>query len=85
MALQLLTTASRIDWGDWLRGIVGAAISGGAGAVGSFFGTTTIAPKTFNVQHPVKLFEAMIVSFAISGFISLAKYLQMHPLPDAKP
>ena len=81
----MLTTASRIDWGDWFRGIIGALISGGAGAVGAMFGTTTIDPKTFNIQHPIKLLEAMGISFMISGIISLMKYLQTHPVPDVIP
>ena len=77
-------TAQRLDWGAWVMGIWGAAVSGGAGAVSAGFGTMVMDPKDFNLgaggSH--HLFELMGICFGFSAFISLMKYLQTHPAPD---
>jgi hypothetical protein len=84
--VNALTVASRLAWGEWIRGIFGALISGGAGAVGGGTGTSLVDPDHFNTQHPMLLLKVMGVTFLISGVTSLLKFLQTHPLPDeAKP
>jgi len=85
MAMQILTTASRLDWAGWVRGIIGAFVSGGAGAIGAGTGTIVVDPEKFNVSTPQglhSLLTAMGIAFLVSGIISLAKFLQTHPVPD---
>lgn len=80
-----LKTASSLDWSGWVLGIWGAAVSGGAGAVSAGFGTMVMDPKDFNLGNGGghHLMELMGICFGFSAFISLMKFLQMHPAPDA--
>lgn len=82
--MQLLTVASRLDWAGWLRGLVGAFVSGGAAAIGGGTGVSLVDPDHFNVSHPGHLIEVMGIAFLTSAVISLGKYLQTHPIPDVK-
>jgi hypothetical protein len=80
----MLATSKRLDWDGWLLGGMGAIISGGAGAVGSGFGSMIVDPEHFNIlqggfRH---LLVLMGVVFAFSAIISLMKYLQNKPVPD---
>ena len=78
--MSLLSTAGNLDFDTWIRGLLSAGISGGASAVSSGFGSVVLDPKDFNPQTG-KLYELMVVTFAFSAFISIAKFLQMNPLP----
>lgn len=82
--INMLSTASSLDLKGWMLGSVGALISGGAGAIGGGFGAMVEDPEHFNVgggglHH---LLVMMGITFLISGIISLAKFLQVHPVPD---
>ena len=67
------TTGS--DWKIWLKGLIGAGISGGSTAVS----TTIVAPDTFNFSGGLhKLLMVVLVSF----IVSIAKYLSGKPFPD---
>jgi hypothetical protein len=81
--LTMVATGKRLDWDSWLLGIWGAVISGGAGAVASGFGTMVVDPDHFNVlQGGFKhMLVVMGVVFAFSALISLAKFLQLTPVP----
>jgi hypothetical protein len=81
--MQALTVASRLDWSGWFAGVAGAFISGGAGAIGAGVGATLTDPGHDLVG--VKLYELMGIAFVTSGIISMAKFLQTHPVPDPKP
>lgn len=84
--ITAMDTASKLDWSGWLKGIFGALISGGAGAVGGGFGAMVADPsQDFNIGKDGGVHHLLIlmgVAFSISGIISLAKYLQIHPVPD---
>lgn len=82
--MQALKTAKGLDWRGWIRGVIGATVSGGASAVGAGFGTIIIDPKDFNVFDggASHLFLVMAVCFAFSSLISLMKFLSTHPIPD---
>lgn len=75
--MQMLSTATKLDWGGWLRGVIGALVSGGAGAVSAGF-----AVNMLDKAHDINLFKAMALTFAGSGIVSLAKYLQITPTPE---
>lgn len=77
--VQMLNSASKLDWSGWLRGLIGAAISGGAGAVSSGFSV-----QMLDKAHDINVFEVMAITFLFSAAISLAKYLQTSPVPDVE-
>lgn len=81
--MQAITVASKLDWSGWFRGLVGAFVSGGAGAVGGGVGAITLDPMKFNLEDGMgATFKLMGIAFAISAIVSLAKYLQTHPTPE---
>jgi|HubBroStandDraft_4_1064222.scaffolds.fasta_scaffold3159919_1 hypothetical protein len=75
--IAAVTNVQRLDWGGWVRGVVGAFISGGAGAVGSGF-----AAMKLDTNHDLNVFALMGWTFLFSAVISLAKYLQVTPVPE---
>jgi hypothetical protein len=78
--LAVVTNVQRLNWGGWVRGLFGALVSGGAGAVASGFGASMADPG-----HDVNVFKVMGFTFLISGVVSLAKYLQVTPVPEPPP
>lgn len=83
--MQMLTTAAKLDWSSWLLGIFGALVSGGAGAVAGMLGVIAVNASdpdhaALNLSH---LLESAGISFAVCGIFSLAKYLQLHPVPSS--
>ena len=79
--IQALTNIQNLDWSAWILGLIGAAVSGGAGAIASGFGTMVVDPAHFNLGNPSELFKVMAICFAFSAVISLAKFLQTTPVP----
>ncbi len=75
--MQALTVAGKLDWTGWLRGIVGAFISGGAGAIGA-----GVAAMHLDTMHDLNVIHLMAWTFVVSGLISLAKFLQTSPTPS---
>jgi len=83
--MQALTVASKLDWTGWLDGLIGAIVSGGSSAVTAAFSANMIDPKDWNLSasgagasHMLKLIG---LCFAVSGVISMFKYLQTRPTP----
>jgi hypothetical protein len=74
--MQMLTTITRLDWSGWVRGLIGALVSGGAGSVASGFGARIADPA-----HDINIFKVMAITFAFSSVISLMKFLQLTPVP----
>lgn len=62
------------DWTVWLKGVIGAGISGGTVAIS----TSLAAPETFNFGLGL---NKLITVAAISSVVSIAKYLSDNPLP----
>ncbi len=58
----------------WLKGLISAGVSG----VTTVISTMVVAPEQFNLSTGLK--NVIIVSIA-SGVVSIAKYLQITPLP----
>jgi hypothetical protein len=75
--MNTVSDIQRMDWTDWLRGVIGAGISGGAGSIASGVGASMADPA-----HDVNVFKVMWITFAVSAAISLSKYLALHPVPD---
>ena len=78
--LAIVTNVQRLDWSSWLRGIIGAFLSGGAGAVSSGF-----AANALDKAHDLNIFKLMAFTFLISAVFSLMKFLQTTPVPDLVP
>lgn len=84
--MQALTVMGRLDWSGWWRGLIGAFVSGGAGAIGGATGGIMLDPAKFNLDVGLGMtFKLMGVAFIISAVVSLAKFLQLHPTPEPKP
>ena len=81
--MKMLTVAGNLDFSDWVRGLLSAAISGGSSAVSGGAGASLLAPEHFNI-HNGQLYELVIGMFCFNAFISLSKFLALHPLPDLK-
>ena len=67
----------------WLKGIVAAAISGGAGGVLTGFAAVGIDPQHFNLQAGMGATMRIAAAAAmINSVIGVAAYLQKSPLPS---
>lgn len=70
------------DWAKWLKGLIGAGISGTAAAISSGISTTFVAPDKFNLQDGMSNLIKVIATTAIISFIvSISKYLTTNPMP----
>lgn len=78
--LALITNVQKLDWDGWLRGAIGALVSGGAGAVGS-----GVAANILDKGHDLNILALMGTTFLVSGIVSLAKFLQTTPVPTPIP
>jgi hypothetical protein len=68
----------------WLKGLLAAAISGGAGGVLTGFAAVGIDPQHFNLQAGISAtFRIGIAAALINAVIGVAAYLQKSPLPEA--
>ncbi len=67
----------------WLRGLMAAAISGGAGGVLTGFAAVGIDPQHFNLQAGMGATLRIAAAAAlINAIIGVAAYLQKSPLPN---
>lgn len=74
----------KLDWGNWLYGLFWALIGGGASAVSGGFATMIVDPNDFNISHPGKLLETMLVTFTVAGIIAGFGFLKQQPLPKLR-
>jgi len=75
--MQIVKAAATINVATWVRGVVGAFISGGAGSVAAGFSATVL-----DKNHDLNILALMGMTFLLSGIVSLAKFLQTTPLPE---
>jgi hypothetical protein len=67
----------------WLKGILTAAISGGAGGVLTGLAAVGIDPQHFNLQTGMgATLHIGVAAALINAVIGVAAYLQKSPLPD---
>jgi len=67
----------------WLKGILAAAVSGGAGGVLTGFAAVGIDPQHFNLQAGMGATLRIAAAAAlINAVIGVAAYLQKSPLPS---
>lgn len=65
----------------WLRSILSALVSGGAGGVSTGLATLGISPEHFNFQQPALLLKVCAASVVISAALGVANFLKQSPLP----
>lgn len=74
-----------LDLANWLRGLVAAIISGGAGAISGGLAVTLKDPNHYNLQDGLgNVMSIMSTAFIINGLIGAAMYLTKSPLPEFK-
>ena len=67
----------------WWRGLVAAAIAGGANGVITGFAAVGIDPQHFNLQTGIgATFRIGAAAALINAVIGVAAYLQKSPLPE---
>lgn len=72
-------------WQTWLKGILAAAIAGGANGVITGFAAVGIDPAHFNLRAGMRPTLAIAaVSAVMSSLIGVAAYLKQSPLPGRK-
>ena len=73
----------KLNWEQWLLGLVAAVVQGGAGAVTAAIGASWVAPNEFNLSvgfaHTMELMGAV---FVINGLLGFFSYLAKHPTPE---
>lgn len=79
-------TLSRNDWSRWIKGLIGAAISGTSAAISSVVLVPAVAPDRFNFSSELENTLKVALGMAVWAFIvSVSKYLKEHPMPDDLP
>lgn len=72
-----------MDLRVWIKGIVAAAVSGGANGVVTGFAAIGIDPNHFNLQAGFRhTMEIAGISAAISAVLGVALYLRQSPIPN---
>ena len=67
----------------WLKGLIAAAVSGGAGGIMTGFAAVGIDPQHFNLQSGTgATFRIGAAAALINAVIGVAAYLQKSPLPE---
>lgn len=72
-----------VDLTDWVRGLLGGLISGGASAVTGAFSAAVVDPKDFGLLTS-NSFKMMGVMFLFNGILGAAAFLAKKPIPDLK-
>ncbi len=81
--MGLLIAAGSLDLSGWIRGLMSAGISGGASAITGGIVVTGVDPQHYNFQAG-KFWILVGTLFAVNAIVSMAKFLQAHPIPELK-
>jgi hypothetical protein len=67
----------------WIRSILAAIISGGAGGIVTAFSAIGIAPEVFNMTQGIgKTMQIGLLAMGFHGLLGVALFLQKSPLPE---
>lgn len=72
-----------LDFTDWVRGLIAAIVSGGAGAVTGAFVVASNDPTKYAIGNAASL-KLMVSLFAVNGLLAGMNFLRTKPLPDIK-
>jgi hypothetical protein len=81
--VQALDAANSLDLDGWIRGLLSAGISGGASAITGGIVVTGVDPQHYNFQAG-KFWILVGTLFVVNAVVSMAKFLQAHPIPEVK-
>jgi hypothetical protein len=73
-----------LDWSDWLRGVAGGFIGGGAAALTSTGTLAGLDPAYFAAHPPGYVFKLMGILFVSNGVVGAALFLKQKPVPEVK-
>lgn len=83
MSMKLPADLGTVDWSDWIRGVVGAFIGGGAAAFGSGTSAAIFIDPAYIAAHGVGfIIRLMGGTFVISGVTSMMLFLAKKPIPE---
>jgi len=72
----------RLDWGNWLYGLISAIIGGGMTSLGTGLANIVVDPVDFNIYQGLhKLLTVMLVSFLLGAIATGTAFLKTQPLP----
>jgi hypothetical protein len=74
----------QLNWSDWLRGVIGGFIGGGAAAITSAGTLTALDPAYFAQHPPGFVMTLMGTLFITNGVIGMMLYLKQNPVPGVK-
>jgi hypothetical protein len=80
--MKLPAGLGTLDWSDWIRGLWGAAVGGGAGAIGASSSMAIIDPAYVASHGAGFIIKLMGGAFAVNAFIGAALFLAKKPIPD---
>lgn len=66
---------------EWIRGLIAAFISGGAGSVGTGITLNMIDPDHYNLSQAHLMLKAMLIAFLLHAIIGVMMFLAKNPLP----
>lgn len=78
-----IPTLGDLDWNDWLRGLWGAAVGGGASAIGAGSSMSIIDPAYVAAHGSGFIFKLMGGTFAVNAVIGAALFLAKKPAPES--
>lgn len=81
--MQLPFGFGQLDWGDWVRGLASAFITGGASAVVTGFTVALSDPKDYSLGSD-KFLHLVLNVFVASGLLGGMAFLRTKPIPDVK-
>lgn len=81
--MNVIAAAGSLDVRGWIRGLVSAGVSGGASAITGGIVVSGLEPDNFNF-HAGKFWELIGALFMVNAVVSIAKFLQNHPIPEDK-
>ena len=79
-------TLSKNDWTRWIKGLIGASISGTSAAISSGVSVSLIAPDKFNLSNELgSMVKMLLITSGVAFIVSVSKYLKDHPIPEDLP
>ncbi len=67
----------------WIKGLIGAGISGAATSISSGIGASMLAPDKFNLETGMSsLLKLIAITATVSFIVSISKYLSIKPIPE---
>ena len=81
--MKLPLGLGRVDWTDWVRGLLSSFIVGGSNAVVSGGIVSLNDPEKYAFGTS-KFFELISSVFLVSGTLNMLSFLRTKPIPDLK-